>query len=232
MVEVRGSAITLAPACATGGGGMESDEHHPGAQRPEDRAGAAPFGPPEGLPHLRQERQLRAQEMAERFCLRENRYEGPAVHLQKGPFSLPGAGHGQVHHVSALRDHVQQVQTVGALSGVNRGFTSVVAPAFGKPLEESVYTFCGQCAAVCPTGALVERDYSWQVIEALADPEKVVVVQTAPAVPPPWGRGVRDGARHPGDGQDVPPRCGALGFDHVFDTDFAADLTIMEEARC
>jgi NADP-reducing hydrogenase subunit HndD len=121
-----------------------------------------------------------------------------------------------------------EVQTVGALSGVNRGFKSVVATAFEMPLEESVCTFCGQCAAVCPTGALVERDYSWKVIQALADPDKVVVVQTAPAVRAALGEefGLEPGTLVTGK---MAAALRAMGFDYVFDTDFAADLTIMEE---
>ena len=74
------------------------------------------------------------------------------------------------------------VQTVGALSAVNRGFMAVVAPAFEQHLIDSPCTFCGQCVAVCPTGALTEVDHTAKVIRALADPTKTVVVQTAPAV--------------------------------------------------
>ncbi|WP_352424808.1 NADH-dependent [FeFe] hydrogenase, group A6 [Aminomonas paucivorans] len=170
------------------------------------------------------------QEMAERFCLRENRYEGGLQSTYKKDHS-PSLERDMDKCVMCRRCETMcnEVQTVGVLSGVNRGFTSVVAPAFEKPLEESVCTFCGQCAAVCPTGALVERDYSWQVIEALADPEKVVVVQTAPAVRAALGEefGLEPGTLVTGK---MAAALRALGFDHVFDTDFAADLTIMEEA--
>nr|HRC79495.1 2Fe-2S iron-sulfur cluster-binding protein [Bacteroidales bacterium] len=74
------------------------------------------------------------------------------------------------------------VQTCGVLSAVNRGFMSVVAPAFEQNLDHSPCTFCGQCVAVCPTAALTEVDQTGKLIQALADPDKVVVVQTAPAV--------------------------------------------------
>ncbi|MDD2633257.1 MAG: 2Fe-2S iron-sulfur cluster-binding protein, partial [Bacteroidales bacterium] len=74
------------------------------------------------------------------------------------------------------------VQTVGVLSAINRGFHSVVAPAFEMNLDHSVCTYCGQCINVCPTGALTEVDHSNQLINDLANPDKVVVVQTAPAV--------------------------------------------------
>ncbi len=120
------------------------------------------------------------------------------------------------------------IQTVGALSAVNRGFTSVVAPAFEMNLEKSPCTYCGQCVSVCPTGALTEVDHTRYIINALADPTKTVVVQTAPAVRVALGE---EFGMEPG--QIVTGKMAAalrqLGFKYVFDTDFAADLTIMEE---
>lgn len=120
------------------------------------------------------------------------------------------------------------VQTVGVLSAINRGFNAVVAPAFEMDLDHSTCTYCGQCVAVCPTGALTERDYTWKVIEALVDPEKIVVVQTAPAVRAALGEsfGMEPGTLVTGK---MAAALRKLGFDYVFDTDFAADLTIMEE---
>jgi NADP-reducing hydrogenase subunit HndD len=120
------------------------------------------------------------------------------------------------------------VQTVGALSAVNRGFMSAVAPAFEQNLEHSTCTYCGQCVAVCPTGALTEVDHTPEVLRALADPTKTVVVQTAPAVRVALGEefGMEPGTLVTGK---MVAALRALGFDHVFDTDFAADLTIMEE---
>jgi NADP-reducing hydrogenase subunit HndD len=119
-------------------------------------------------------------------------------------------------------------QTVGALHAVNRGFEAVVAPAFEMNLEHSPCTYCGQCVAVCPTGALTEVDHTNKVISALADPSKTVVVQTAPAVRAALGEefGMEPGTRVTGQ---MVTALRELGFDYVFDTDFAADLTIMEE---
>ncbi len=120
------------------------------------------------------------------------------------------------------------VQTVGALSGVNRGFMAVVAPAFEQNLEYSPCTYCGQCVAVCPTGALTEVDHTRDVLRAIVDPGKTVVVQTAPAVRAALGEefGMEPGTLVTGK---MVSALKALGFDYVFDTDFAADLTIMEE---
>lgn len=120
------------------------------------------------------------------------------------------------------------VQTVGALSAANRGFMSVVTPAFEQDLIDSPCTFCGQCVAVCPTGALTEFDHTQKIIRALADPSKTVVVQTAPAVRAALGEefGLTPGTLVTGKMAAALRR---LGFDKVFDTDFAADLTIMEE---
>jgi len=120
------------------------------------------------------------------------------------------------------------VQTVGALSAVNRGFMAVVAPAFEQDLEKSPCTYCGQCVAVCPTGALTEVDHTAKVIRAIADPTKTVLVQTAPAVRAALGEefGLKPGTLVTGK---MVAALRQIGFDYIFDTDFAADLTIMEE---
>lgn len=121
-----------------------------------------------------------------------------------------------------------EVQTVGVLSAINRGFKAVVAPAFEMNLDHSVCTYCGQCVAVCPTGALTEVDETSKVIRALSDPTKTVIVQTAPAVRAALGEefGMEPGTLVTGK---LVAALRRLGFDRVFDTDFAADLTIMEE---
>jgi len=121
-----------------------------------------------------------------------------------------------------------EFQTVGALSAINRGFMSVVAPAFEMDLEYSPCTYCGQCVAVCPTGALTEVDHTGKLIEDLTNPAKTVIVQTAPAVRAALGEefGLEPGTLVTGKMVAALRR---LGFHYVFDTDFAADLTILEE---
>lgn len=121
-----------------------------------------------------------------------------------------------------------KVQSVGVLAGVDRGFKAIVGTAFDTPLMETMCTHCGQCVAVCPTGALTEKENINDVYKALADPYKTVIVQVAPAVRAALGEAFDLPAGTLVTGKMV----GALkhiGFDYVFDTDFAADVTIMEE---
>ena len=122
-----------------------------------------------------------------------------------------------------------QVQTCGILSAVSRGFDAFVGPAFNIPIAESSCTYCGQCVAVCPTAALTEVNHTGRVWQALNDPDKYVIVQTAPAVRVAVGElfGLEPGTIVTGKMVTALRR---MGFDAVFDTDFAADLTILEEA--
>lgn len=121
-----------------------------------------------------------------------------------------------------------EVQGVNVYSFINRGIKSIVGPAFGQGLGDSACTFCGQCAKVCPTGAISIKNDIGKVWAALADPDKVVMVQTAPSVR--VGLSEAMGGK-PGDlvtGKMV-TALRRLGFDRVFDTNWSADLTIMEE---
>ncbi|SFR96843.1 NADH-dependent [FeFe] hydrogenase, group A6 [Anaeromicropila populeti] len=122
-----------------------------------------------------------------------------------------------------------KIQTVSVLSAVNRGFHTIISPAFGLPMVDTNCTFCGQCVSVCPTGALTQVNNTTKVWEALNHKDKFVIVQTAPAVRAALGECFGDTSGKAVTGKMV-AALRAMGFDKVFDTDFAADLTIMEEA--
>lgn len=121
-----------------------------------------------------------------------------------------------------------QIQEVGAISCQNRGFKAVISPAMNLPLDDVHCAMCGQCTVVCPTGALRETNSIETVWKALEDPGKITVVQVAPAVRAALGEefGMPTGTRCTGK---IAASLRELGFDHIFDTEFAADITIMEE---
>ena len=120
------------------------------------------------------------------------------------------------------------VQGIGALFPQGRGFETVIGPAFNQPLSEVVCVQCGQCAAVCPVGAIYEKDHMEGVWQALENPDKRVVVQVAPAIRAAIGEpfGFPPGTRVTGK---LATALRKLGFSDVFDTNFTADLTILEE---
>lgn len=123
-----------------------------------------------------------------------------------------------------------ELQGVNALTVAHKGDKMEITTFFEKTMNEVVCTNCGQCVNHCPTGALVERNYIEEVWEAIADPTKHVVVQTAPAVRVGLGEemGMKTGERVTGKMVSALKR---LGFDSVLDTDFTADLTIVEEGN-
>ena len=124
----------------------------------------------------------------------------------------------------------ENFQSVGVIGANNRGFKTSIGSAYEMPLGDTACVDCGQCIAVCPTGALYEKDATEPVFAAIADPEKTVFVQTAPAVRAALG----EAFGYP-IGTGVEGKMAAalrrLGFDGVYDTNFGADLTIIEEAH-
>ncbi len=122
-------------------------------------------------------------------------------------------------------DHIQNV---GVWDLSNRSSHTCVGVKGGAPITETGCTLCGQCITHCPTGALRERDDTDRVFNAIADPEKTVVVQIAPAVRAAWGESLGL-SKEEATVERMATALRALGIDYVFDTSFAADLTIMEE---
>jgi len=231
MVEVEGRR-NLAPACSTpvAEGMVIRTDSHRAIEARRTMLELLLSDHPKSCLTCAKNLDCELQALAAELGVREIPYEGEESSYKKDVSSL-----------SIIRDPnkcimcrrcetmCNEVQTVGVYSAAGRGFHTVVMPAFELPLIETSCTFCGQCLAVCPTGALTEVDNVPEVWKALADPQTVVVVQTAPAVRVALGEafGLEPGT--PVTGKMV-AALRRLGFDYVFDTDFAADLTIMEEA--
>lgn len=229
MVEINGRR-NLAPACCTEvTNGMEVNTHSIRAINARrtvlelilsDHPADCLICPKSGKCDL--------QNLAHQLGIREIHYKGEQSHYRAD--TSPAIIRDIDKCIMCRRCEMMcnKVQTVGVLSAINRGFYSVVSPAFEMNLDHSECTYCGQCVAVCPTGALTEVDETRNVIRALSDPSKTVIVQTAPAVRAALGEefGMEPGTLVTGKLVAALKR---LGFDYVFDTDFAADLTIMEE---
>lgn len=169
------------------------------------------------------------QKLAIRFNIREMPFNGGELSLRKREITTSIVRNmDKCIFCRRCESVCNDFQTVGALAAVRRGFNTTIAPTFDKSLSESECTYCGQCVAVCPVGALTERDYTNRLLEDLESPDKVVIVQTAPAVRVALGEafGYLSGTSVTGK---MVSALREIGFDYVFDTDFAADLTIIEE---
>ncbi len=231
VVEVEGQR-GLVPSCAYPvAGGMKVQTHSPRVLRARKTVVELLLANhPDDCLFCVRNAQCELQGLAAQLGVRERRYCGDKT-----------GGKIDVSNPSIVRDPAkcilcgrcvrvcEEVQGVGAIDFIGRGSRSAVGTAFNRGLNVSSCINCGQCINVCPTGALREQSYLKEVTDALNDPEKVVVVQHAPSISVSIAEefGMRAGT-------DV---CGKMtaalrhmGFDRVFDTSFAADLTIMEEA--
>ncbi|MCR5372186.1 MAG: [FeFe] hydrogenase, group A [Solobacterium sp.] len=169
------------------------------------------------------------QKVAEELGIRENRFEGEHTPATYDDFST-----GIVRDTSKCIlcgrciETCKKVQGLGILGFEHRGFQTIVSPIYNMSFNNVECMQCGQCVINCPVGALTEKEDLAPVIRALNDPTKKVIVQTAPAVRAALGEefGLPIGTRVTGKMAAALRRC---GFTRVYDTNFAADLTIMEE---
>lgn len=170
------------------------------------------------------------QDLSAQYCVRERHFHAP-----KREYKL------DISSDALIRDQAkcilcgrcvrvcEEVMAVSAIDFVNRGSSTVVGTAFNESMNVSSCVNCGQCITACPTGALSEKSHERRVMDALRDPEKFVIVQHAPAISVTLAEEFGLPAGEDIDGKIV-TALRRLGFDRVFDTSFAADLTIMEEA--
>ncbi|MFZ5633324.1 MAG: NADH-dependent [FeFe] hydrogenase, group A6 [Bacillota bacterium] len=230
VVEVKG-ARALQAACVTPvADGMEVFTNTPAVRKSRRMTldlilSSHPFE----CPTCVRNKNCELQSLAEAFGIREVRFKGARAEYVRDDSSA-----------ALIRDPnkcilcrrcvavCEKVQSVSAIAPLGRGFDTVIGPGMDMLLADTSCVQCGQCVLVCPTGALNERDQTEEVWAALADPGKHVVVQTAPATRVSVGEtlGMEPGSIVTGKMVAALRR---LGFDRVFDTDFTADLTIMEE---
>ncbi|MBM7868696.1 NADH-quinone oxidoreductase subunit G [Clostridium pascui] len=171
------------------------------------------------------------QQLAADLGIRKIRYKGEMSNYPKD--SSSGALYRNLDKCIMCRrceTMCNEVQTCNIYSAVDRGFETVVSPAFGRPMLDTMCTFCGQCVQVCPTAALTQVTNVSKVWEVLADPDRYVIVQTAPAIRVALGEKFDMDPGTIVTGKMV-AALRRLGFRKVFDTNFAADVTIVEEAH-
>ena len=229
VVEVKGRR-NLAPACATDCmEGMEVFTHNARVINARKTVVELILSDhPNDCPQCEKNGDCELQSLTKRLGIKEIPFKGAQSSYRKDSTLSVYRDMDKCVMCRRCETMCNKFQTAGALSGVNRGFQAVVAPAFEQNLGDSSCINCGQCVQVCPVGALTLVDNISDVLKAIADPTKKVVVQTAPAVRVALGEefGMKPGEIVTGKMAAALRR---LGFDKVFDTDWSADLTIMEE---
>ena len=233
MVEVEGSR-TLQAACAQpAADGMKVHTNTPMTREARKMSVELLLANhPQDCLNCVRNQNCELQSLAERLGIRENRFALKDRVKYEKDVSTPSIVRDPAKCILCRRCVAvcQNVQSVGALYPINRGIETIVAPACDKNLSDVACALCGQCIQVCPVGAIHERDETAKVWEALSDPKKHVIVQTAPAIRVAIGEemGMAPGAVTTGQ---LVAALRRLGFDKVFDTDFTADLTILEEGN-
>jgi NADP-reducing hydrogenase subunit HndD len=230
LVEIAG-ARTLASACSTPvADGMDVQTNSPKVRAARRQVVELLLSEHDGNCQTCDRNQdCELQQLASELGIREIPYAGEKA-AQRIDASTPALVRDNAKCIKCRRcvTVCSAVQGVAALQPQGRGFETKIGPAFALDLDGVACVQCGQCAAVCPVGAISERSHIQGVWAALEDPAKTVVVQTAPAIRAALGEcfGYAPGTRVTGK---MTSALRALGFKGVFDTNFTADLTIMEE---
>ncbi|MBP1587219.1 MAG: iron hydrogenase small subunit [Clostridia bacterium] len=168
------------------------------------------------------------QTLAKKFGVIEPRFEGERQTIPLDVSAVMTRDMSKCVNCRRCVSMCNSIQKIGVLNPHNRGFKTVIQPSFGKHIADTDCTNCGQCISVCPVGALRETDAIAPVLKAIDDPNKYVIAQVAPAVRVAIGEpfGMPSGSVATGK---MVTALKALNFDEVFDVNFGADLTIMEE---
>jgi iron-only hydrogenase group A len=230
LVEVTG-ARTLLSACSTPvSEGMEVKTNSPRVRAARKQVVELLLSEHDGnCPVCDRNQDCELQNLASELGIREIAYEGEKAKARIDD-STPALVRDNSKCIKCRRcvTVCSEMQGVGALYPQGRGFDTMIGPAFTLDLDGVACVQCGQCAAICPVGAISEKSHIESVWKALEDPTKTVVVQTAPAIRAALGEcfDCEPGTLVTGK---MTTALRELGFDAVFDTDFAADLTIMEE---
>jgi iron-only hydrogenase group A len=232
IVEVKGMGYYMTACSVAVWEGMEVQTNSPAIRRARrDIVELLLDNHPKDCQTCERDGNCELQNLAYSMGVRERLFEG-----ERKQFPIEDSSHSVVRNAEKCILCGRCVRVCAEIQGVynlsqhGRGFHTVVGPAHLADMDDSVCIQCGQCINVCPTAAFLEKSSTEDVWKALADPELHVVVQTAPSIRAAIGEGFGMAPGTPATGKMI-AALRLLGFDAVFDTDFGADLTIVEEAH-